>query len=396
MEGTDGIWIPLIPADILDDLSSRFIINVPEEERKDLIRICFQIELANWFYLDFYCVEESWLRPCSMKEFTKLIFHHIPFLREHADRVDSILEDWRAYKMAVPTYGAILLDAEMENVLLVQGYWAKCSWGFPKGKVNKEEEAHHCAVREVLEETGFDISKLIKKELFLDNNIRDQQVRLYIVSGVPRDIQFKPKTRNEIKCVEWFSISDLPSHKKDMAPKTSLNLAPKNFFTVMPFVRPLRQWIVVNQRKPAQGSSRRGNRSKSHSDASTTNGQSNEKGKKQQQQHFAQMCQSEYELLKGKEVHSATKNVYSPPPRLQKSKNQQENSARKQITQPTSTLPSSGASPRSKRSLMFQFTAAAEQDKKQKSSNGLLFSASAWSNFHLDKEALMAACFADW
>jgi mRNA-decapping enzyme subunit 2 len=43
-----------IPLEILDDLGSRFIINVPEEERKDLIRICFQIELAHWFYVDEY------------------------------------------------------------------------------------------------------------------------------------------------------------------------------------------------------------------------------------------------------------------------------------------------------------------------------------------------------
>jgi mRNA-decapping enzyme subunit 2 len=35
-----------IPLDILDDLGSRFIINVPEEERKDLIRICFQVSLS--------------------------------------------------------------------------------------------------------------------------------------------------------------------------------------------------------------------------------------------------------------------------------------------------------------------------------------------------------------
>jgi mRNA-decapping enzyme subunit 2 len=33
-----------IPLEILDDLGSRFIINVPEEERKDLIRICFQVK----------------------------------------------------------------------------------------------------------------------------------------------------------------------------------------------------------------------------------------------------------------------------------------------------------------------------------------------------------------
>jgi mRNA-decapping enzyme subunit 2 len=47
------------------------------EERKDLVRICFQIELAHWYYLDFYCAEdkaESKLKPCGMKEFTAHMF----------------------------------------------------------------------------------------------------------------------------------------------------------------------------------------------------------------------------------------------------------------------------------------------------------------------------------
>ena len=34
-----------IPIDILDDLGSRFIINVPEGQRDDVIRICFQVSL---------------------------------------------------------------------------------------------------------------------------------------------------------------------------------------------------------------------------------------------------------------------------------------------------------------------------------------------------------------
>lgn len=35
-------------------------------------------------------------------------------------------------------------------MLLVQGYLAKSGWGFPKGKVNKEEAPHDCAAREVI------------------------------------------------------------------------------------------------------------------------------------------------------------------------------------------------------------------------------------------------------
>lgn len=68
-----------IPSDILDDLASRFIINVPDMELSNLIRICFQIELAHWFYLDFFCAsqEEKKLQPCGIKQFAMQIFQVI-------------------------------------------------------------------------------------------------------------------------------------------------------------------------------------------------------------------------------------------------------------------------------------------------------------------------------
>ncbi len=49
---------------------SRFIINIPEEGRKDMIRIFFQIENAHWFYLDFYCKGNPELKPLGIKEFS--------------------------------------------------------------------------------------------------------------------------------------------------------------------------------------------------------------------------------------------------------------------------------------------------------------------------------------
>ncbi|MBN3284214.1 DCP2 hydrolase, partial [Polyodon spathula] len=78
-----------------------------------------------------------------------VLFNHCPFLLPHGEDVQKVLDQWKEYKMGVPTYGAIILDETLENVLLVQGYLAKSGWGFPKGKVNKEEAPHDCAVREV-------------------------------------------------------------------------------------------------------------------------------------------------------------------------------------------------------------------------------------------------------
>lgn len=232
-----------IPAAVLDDLCSRFILHIPSEERDNAIRVCFQIELAHWFYLDF-CMQNTPGAPhCGIRDFAKAVFHHCPFLLPHGEDVQKVLEQWKEYKMGVPTYGAIILDETLEKVLLVQGYLAKSGWGFPKGKVNEDEAPHDCAVREVLEETGFDIKNRICKDKFIEQKITDQLVRLYIIPGVSKDTKFNPKTRKEIRNIEWFSIEKLPCHRNDMTPKSKLGLAPNRFFMAIPFIRPLREWI---------------------------------------------------------------------------------------------------------------------------------------------------------
>lgn len=83
--------------------------------------------------------------------------------------------------------------------LLVQGYLARSSWGFPKGKVNEDEDPVDCAVREVLEETNFDIRSLIEPEHYIEYKVNEQLSRLYIVRGVPKKFDFHPRTRKEIK-----------------------------------------------------------------------------------------------------------------------------------------------------------------------------------------------------
>lgn len=232
-----------IPSSVLDDLCSRFILHIPSEERDNAIRVCFQIELAHWFYLDF-CMQNTPGAPhCGIRDFAKAVFQHCPFLLPHGEDVQKVLEQWKEYKMGVPTYGAIILDETLENALLVQGYLAKSGWGFPKGKVNEDEAPHDCAVREVLEETGFDIKNRICKDMYIEQKITDQLVRLYIIPGVSKDTKFNPKTRKEIRNIEWFPIEKLPCHRNDMTPKSKLGLAPNRFFMAIPFIRPLREWI---------------------------------------------------------------------------------------------------------------------------------------------------------
>lgn len=234
----------VIPSDVRDDLCSRFLLNIPSTEKADMVRLCFQIELAHWFYLDFYRPDNQDLPDCRFREFAKVMFESYPFLLKPPEAdVDEVIDRWREYKRSVPTYGAVILDEGMQQVLLVQGFVVKASWGFPKGKVNKDEPPEDCAAREVLEETGFNIKPFMNGSEYVELRINEQLTRLYYVPGVPATTHFSPKTRNEIKSVKWFNVDDLPCHKKDMTPRQNLKMAPNNFFMVIPFVKHIRRWI---------------------------------------------------------------------------------------------------------------------------------------------------------
>lgn len=97
--------------------------------------------------------------------------------------------------------GAILINRTLDKCLLVKGWSPKAGWGFPRGKINKDEQDAKCAVREVLEETGFDLSLWIKEQDYLERVIRGQRVKLFVVTGIPEDTKFLPQTRKEISVV---------------------------------------------------------------------------------------------------------------------------------------------------------------------------------------------------
>ncbi|UJR15093.1 hypothetical protein I4U23_002060 [Adineta vaga] len=232
-----------IPVKVLDDLCSRFIINIPAEQRDDLVRVLFAVELAHWFYIDFYCEDDDDLRICNIKDFAQQIFLHCPFLRDYVHNLDEIVSKWRGYKLSVPTYGAVLIDPSYEHVLLVRGFYNRESWGFPKGKVQENESPFKCAIREVLEEVGFDMKDRAFEDQYLERELNGQLVRLYMVKQVPLDTKFAPKTKNEIKEMRWFPIADLPIHRRDATSQIKLNLNPKAFFMVIPFIKDIRRWI---------------------------------------------------------------------------------------------------------------------------------------------------------
>jgi len=227
-----------IMKEILDDLCSRFILNCPDEAYDSYERLFFQIEEAHWFYEDFYREQQKSLPEYKFKEFVKLIFNHCPLLSCNPEDVEKHLENFLHYKQRVNVYGAIILNETLDKVLLVKGWYARSSWGFPKGKINKDEDEVSCAVREVYEEIGYDIKDKIDPKEFIQKTIREQYIKLYIIYGVPENTNFQTQTRKEISKIQWHNINDIG---KSMNGKKSVN----RYWSIMPFIKDLKKKISM-------------------------------------------------------------------------------------------------------------------------------------------------------
>ncbi|CAE6457388.1 unnamed protein product [Rhizoctonia solani] len=241
--------------DVWEDLSSRFILNVPDEELETVERICFQVEQAHWFYEDFVRDENPDLPSLPLKKFSQQLFAACPLLRQWSasQEHEQAFQEFMRYKTRVPVCGCIMLNPSLDKCVLVKGWKASSGWGFPKGKINEDEEEHDCAIRETLEETGFDVTPLLDRQIFVKNTLKEQQLTLYIVPDVPEDTVFQTRTRKEISKIEWFKLSDLPTWKKNR-PVAANN----KFYLISPFVSQLKAFVSERkrQRKAARKSGR--------------------------------------------------------------------------------------------------------------------------------------------
>jgi len=227
--------------EVLEDISSRFILNLPDEELASVERICFQVEQAHWFYEDFVREENPKFPSLPLKKFSAMLFHSCPLLQQWSHDHEHAFNTFMDYKTRVPVCGAIMLNSTWEKCVLVKGWKSSSGWGFPKGKINQDEPPEACAVREVHEETGYNLAGQIDPDNVIKVSIKDQSISLYIVSGIPEDYPFQTKTRKEISKIEWFKLIDLPTWKRNKA-------APGKFYLISPFIGALKAFI--NEHKP--------------------------------------------------------------------------------------------------------------------------------------------------
>ena len=249
----------------LDDLCVRFIVNLPREELESVERICFQVEEAQWFYEDFVRPLDPNLPSLNLKQFCLKIFQHCPLFSGYDDALyTKAFAEFLAYKTRVPVRGAILLNEAMTEVILVKGWKKGANWSFPRGKINKDEKDLDCAIREVYEETGYDVrgAGLVEREeeaKYIEVTMREQHMKLFVFAGVPMDTHFEPRTRKEISKIEWYKLSDLPTLKKAKQQQHEAqepSISGNKFYMVAPFLRPLKN-IISQLRKQSSANNRK-------------------------------------------------------------------------------------------------------------------------------------------
>uniref|UniRef100_A0AAV1T638 Nudix hydrolase domain-containing protein n=1 Tax=Peronospora matthiolae TaxID=2874970 RepID=A0AAV1T638_9STRA len=217
-------------AEVMDELQSRFLVNLPASELASSERLFFQIEQCYWFYEDFYADQYAHVPHVKLNDFASRIFAHCPLLQPLAHRCDELFQDFKTYQRQVPVVGCILLNAKRTKLVLVRN-WKGTSWTFPRGKVNEGESDVDCARREVLEECGYDVTNSLVPSEYLDFVASDQRMRMYVCVNVPETYAFAPQTRKEISTIEWFAFDALP----------------KKTWSVMPFMSRLKRWVKTHK-----------------------------------------------------------------------------------------------------------------------------------------------------
>jgi mRNA-decapping enzyme subunit 2 len=247
--GATDLYANYTYQDALDDVHTRFVLNLPESELLSADRMFVQLEQAWWFYEDFICDAHPELnlpRYTHMKPFAKELFLFSEVLPD-ISQFSAMWQEYVEYKRKISNYGCILLSSDFQRMVLCQVYNGR-SFTLPSGKINQGEDGVDAAARETYEETGFDPSckngltsewnisaphKITwntefspKDKLVFQEDDNGKRRTCYVVPNVPEDFPFAPVCRKEVSNIVWCELDNLPPT-----------------FAVLPFMKSLRLWI---------------------------------------------------------------------------------------------------------------------------------------------------------
>jgi 8-oxo-dGTP pyrophosphatase MutT (NUDIX family) len=90
--------------------------------------------------------------------------------------------------------------------------WTEAEWGFPKGRRNSYEKDLDCALREFVEETGYDVGHIVEniqpyEEIFMGSNHRCYKHKYYLMY-IPLKIVEAGFDKSEVSKIEWKTYEE--------------------------------------------------------------------------------------------------------------------------------------------------------------------------------------------
>jgi len=97
------------------------------------------------------------------------------------------------------------------ELLLIKQFSRKDVWSIPKGKLNKDETLEECAVREVREETGVEVTLETRlPDVSYEYNDDIKTVVSYLARPRHSDVINDSDPNNEVAEARWIRVDSLP------------------------------------------------------------------------------------------------------------------------------------------------------------------------------------------
>ncbi|KAI9601644.1 hypothetical protein H4Q26_001476 [Puccinia striiformis f. sp. tritici PST-130] len=270
--------------DVLEDLASRFILNLPIVELSHIERVCFQVEQAHWFLRDFVRPNSLLNLPSyHLKTFTSLFFEKCEFLTVDGAPLagwdpKTAYEKFMRYKERVPVCGAIMFN---EDALKFYSFGDSNLFilVFPRGKINENElpkivrsendDSKLSAIRKTrpTNPTPNGQHNHHKAHQNFTGNTKRYSICYPTRQEIGRKLalhistkSFQLKYVSTLQRIAWFPISDLPTFSaingtlgtKQLSKMINVSSpstvesqrANAKFYMVVPFVNDMRTWLT--------------------------------------------------------------------------------------------------------------------------------------------------------
>lgn len=198
-----------------NELFVRFMLNSPTKSFANPQDFCILLENAFYFYCDqmnnsipikFNTDNVLFQRMCDA------LFSRIPELRVLKSYSYSLFDIHREHYSNAENAGCICINKNLTHVLVVHQHANERVFAFPKGKMCKGESYIEAGIREMLEETGIDVSNVIRAEdkISMTRGSNKSKVNFFIVVlDMPITTHLETPSELEVASIRWASIAEI-------------------------------------------------------------------------------------------------------------------------------------------------------------------------------------------